>query len=153
MDWFQPNSINWNMVSSLAAVSGVIVSVVVFWKSYSRLKKIEQIKIVYDIEREMSQLEDILLKLESIDNKSEVEVKNRAIQYLNVCEWYSLLVNNGQIYMQDLIDHFAPKMCCAYKDILGSYPDLKEDETKFKQFRTLCKRLKCGDNQSPKLAF
>jgi hypothetical protein len=44
---------------------------------------------------------------------------------LNVCEWYSLLVNKNQITIKDLKDYFLPKMLEAYRDVLSRYDDLK----------------------------
>jgi hypothetical protein len=140
MDFFQIDSVTWAMVSSWAAVVGVIVSAVTFKKSFSKMKKSEQIRIVHDIRNDLTRAENNIL--ESVNGTDEEDAKNRAIQYLNVCEWYALLVNKDQITMQELKDHYAPKMLKAC-DIFDSYSDLKEDESKFKELKSLCKRLRC----------
>jgi hypothetical protein len=81
------------------------------------MKRSEQIRIVHDIRSDLFQAENNVL--ESTAKGNAEDIKNRAIQYLNVWEWYSLLVNKDQIIMQDLIDHFKPKICEAYRDILS----------------------------------
>jgi len=40
------NNIDWTGISALVAVMGVFVSAFTFWKSFSKLKETEQIKIV-----------------------------------------------------------------------------------------------------------
>jgi hypothetical protein len=110
------DSVFWAMVSSLVAVAGVVVSAFSFGKSFSRMKKSEQLKIVHDIRNDLAQAENNIL--ETTIKGSEEDFKNRAIQYLNVCEWYSLLVNKDQITMQEIKDHYAPKMLKAYLILL-----------------------------------
>jgi hypothetical protein len=110
------------------------------------MEETEQIRIVHDIRNDLFKAEDNILNLKALPDRDDDDIRNRAIQYLNVCEWYSLLVNKNRIKMQDLIDYFKPKMCDAYRDTLGSYPDLKNNPTKFKEFKELCKRLGCADH-------
>jgi hypothetical protein len=141
--WNLELAIFWARVSSLAAVAGVGVAAFTFWRSSKRMEETEQTKIVHDIRNNLFQAEDNILKLKSVQDKDDEDVRSRAIRYLNVCEWYSLLVNRNLVKMQELIDYFKPNMCDPYKNILGLYPDLKNDRTKFREFKNLCNKLEC----------
>src|SRR5215211_3671140 len=129
-----PNDI-WVMISSIVAVTGVIVSAVTFTKSFSRLKETEQIKIANDIENRLSDAESRLFEAEKSNNPEEL--KDRFIQYLNIWEFFSLLIRDKKITMPSLLDYYKPTMLGEYKEIFDTYPDLKDD-TRFKEFKTLC---------------
>jgi hypothetical protein len=131
---YLPNDI-WIMISSLAAVSGVIVSAVTFYKSYSRLKETEQIKIADSLENRLHDVENRILEAEK--GKNLEELKDRYIQYLNVWEFFSLLIRDKKITMPSLLDYYKPTMLDDYKEIFNHYPDLKNDNTRFKEFKTL----------------
>src|SRR5215211_4104129 len=131
---YLPND-TWIMISSLAAVSGVIVSAVTFYKSYSRLKETEQIKIADSLENRLHDVENRILEAEK--GKNLEELKDRYIQYLNVWEFFSLLIRDKKITMPSLLDYYKPTMLGEYKEIFDTYPDLKDD-TRFKEFKTLC---------------
>jgi hypothetical protein len=124
------------MVSSLAAVAGVFISAVTFKKSFSRLKETEQIKIANDIENRLSEAESRLFEAEKSKNPEELE--DRFIQYLNVWEFFSLLIRDKKITMRSLLDYYKPTMLDDYKEIFDSYPDLKKDNTRIKEFKALC---------------
>lgn len=138
-----PNDI-WIMVSSIAAVVGVVVSAVTFYKSYSRLKETEQIKIANDIENRLHETENRILEVEKSNNPEEL--KDRYIQYLNVWEFFSLLIRDKKITMSSLLDFYKPMMLDDYKEILDYYPDIKNDNTRFKEFKMLCEEWKNQNN-------
>src|SRR5437867_1422532 len=88
------DTLTWTMVSSLAAVAGVIASAVTFWKSFSKMRSSEQIKIAHDIGNDLTSAENEIKRIGSTGNKDDLRYSS--IQYLNVWEWFSFLVNKDQ---------------------------------------------------------
>jgi hypothetical protein len=138
--WLKLSAIEWaTIISPIAAVGGVVASAVTFWKSFSKMKQSEQIRAAHDLRNSLFQAENNVL--ESTKSRNQEDVKFRTIQYLNVCEWYSFLVNKDQIRIKDIKDYFAPKMLEAYHHVLGKYDDLRDDPNKFKELKAMCKTL------------
>lgn len=136
----------WSMASSLAAVSGVIISAVTFWKSFARMKESEQIKIANDVENRLTESENRIL--EAKKNNDVEDIKDRYIQYLNVWEFFSLLIKDKRITMSSLMNYYKPTMLEDYKEIFDYYPELKQDDSRFKEFKTLCEEWENTKNIS-----
>jgi hypothetical protein len=135
------------MVSSLAAVVGVVGSAITFWKSFSKIKENEQIKIAHEIGNNLFQAENII-KVE-IEKRNTDQIKIANVQYLNVWDWFSFLINKEYVTSQEIINYHKPTMLRDYDVIFGQYPDLKV-EGKFEEFRKLCENWK---SQKPKRTF
>lgn len=130
------------MVSALAAVGGVIYSAITF-KSFSRMKESDQIRIVHDIMINRQLAENAII--ETMNAEKFDDVIFRFTQYLNLWEWYSLLVNKKQITIPEIINHHKDMMLKERKEIFEAFPEL-DDENKFKQYRALCKQLESEDD-------
>lgn len=114
-----------------------MVSAVTFWKSFSRLKESEQIKLAHDVGSDLVNAENNLL--EAIKSKNLEDAKFRSIQYLNVCEWFAFLINNDKITDKVIENHFKPSMIKEYDELVNLFPDFK-DEEKFKELKILYKK-------------
>jgi hypothetical protein len=133
----------WPMVSALIAVAGVSASAITFWKSFSRMKKSEQVRIAHDIGNNLALAESSII--DAIKGGNLDVIKLRYVQYLNVWEWFSFLVNKKQITIQELIDHYKPTMLKDRDGLFKQYPEF-DKEDKFVEFRALCKKLECEDD-------
>lgn len=160
--WSNISNVNWTMVSSIGAVAGVLVSAFTFYKSYSKMKNTEQIKIAHDISNQIAitslRFKDELkrygeyLKWKADDGdltkpepKFDIDdLKFTATQYLNQLEWLSFLINKKQIFDDDLIDYFKPSMLEDHYTILDLFPEFKD---KFEEFNKLCEKWKKEDEK------
>jgi hypothetical protein len=132
--------LSWTVMSSLAAVIGVLVSAFTFWKSFSRMKRSEQVKMAHDIGNNLTQAENEIRKVSSTGNHDDI--KYSYMQYLNVWEWFAFLVNKDQITIKEIINYHKPTLLKDYDNIFAGYPDLKNDNTKYKEFKVLYEKLK-----------
>lgn len=132
MEWI------WAMVSAFAAVFGVIYAAFTFKKSFSKMKYSDQIKIVHDIMQNRQMAENAIIETSNAGKVDDIIL--RFTQYLNVWEWYSLLVNKEQITMPEIINYYKDIMLKERKEIFEAFPEL-DDENKFKEYRALCKEL------------
>lgn len=83
--------------------------------------------------------------IDTINAEKYEDVILRYTQYLNVWEWYSFLVNKNQITSPEIIEFYKDTMLKEQKEIFAAYPELN-DKNKFKEYRTLCKKLECADD-------
>jgi hypothetical protein len=66
-------------------------------------------------------------------------------QYLNVWEWFALLVNNDELKDENILEYFRPLFLNDYKVYSDSemFPALKDNsEDDFRQIRTLYDKWK-----------
>jgi hypothetical protein len=131
---------NWNMISSLAAVAGVLASAFTFAKSFSRMKRSEQVKMAFDISNNLTATENQIIKAGSTGENNELYYAY--MQHLNNWEWFSFLVNKNQITIKDIIEYYKPAMLKDYESIFKAYPHLMNDNTKYKEFKSLYEKLK-----------
>jgi hypothetical protein len=134
-------SIFWQMVSSWTAIISVIVgtgtSAFFFTKTYGRMKKSEQVKMAHDIGNNIVQVENSIIQAKKDGGADEVKLRYR--QYLNVWDWYSMLVNKGQITAPEILNYYKPTMVEDYKTIFKVYPELKQ-AGKYEEFVKLCEQ-------------
>jgi hypothetical protein len=130
--------------SALAAIVGVSYSAHTFKKSFSKMSQSEQVRIVHDINNNLALAEDAVIQ--AWDKEDPDEIKLRHMQYLNIWEWYSFLVNRDQITIQELVQYNKKSICEDYRMIFELYPDLKEDNESYKEFKELYRKLNCENN-------
>jgi translation initiation factor 2 alpha subunit (eIF-2alpha) len=134
----------WEIIASLAAVVGVIISAIIFRKSFSRISMIEQINISHDLENRLTEIEHRIIDVNKND-KDQLEYRYR--QYLNVWEWFSLLINNERVEMDEIIQYYKPTMLKDYEEIFSYFTTIRDDNTKFYQYKKLCKKWLGEKNQ------
>jgi hypothetical protein len=135
----------WNIIASLAAVAGVIISAVTFSRSFSRVKRSEQVRMGFDIGNNLTASENQIIKAGSTGDNDELYYAY--MQHLNNWEWFSFLVNKHQITMKEIKEFYQPGMLKDYESIFTKYPDLKNDKTRYKEFKSLCEKLKNSNDQ------
>lgn len=121
-----------DLASKFATVGAFIFTGVTFAIIYRRTRKSEQYDIADKISRSFTEIEH---KIIEIPDCKEDEKKAHFIQYLNVWEWFALMVNNGELNEKSIIDHFKPLLISQYEKIFGRYPDLKEYEHDYEQLK------------------
>lgn len=112
----------------------MVVSALTFWKSFSKLKESEQIKLAHDVGTDLVNAENNLL--EALKSNDREDSKYRSIQYLNVCEWFAFLINHRKITDLAIENHFKPSMKEEYKVLSEKFPEIVSGE-KFKEFKQL----------------
>ena len=101
----------------------------------------EQVRIIHDINNNLALAEDAVIQ--ACGREDPEEIKLRHMQYLNIWEWYSFLVNRDQITIKELVQYNKKSICEDYEMIFKLYTDLKDDEESYKEFKELCRKLKC----------
>ena len=91
-------------IATTIATLALIVSIATFYLTFTRGRKSEQIKMTHDILREFSEAENRLLDVEY--DKDPHQWRLRHLQYLNTLEWFSFLVNHGELKDEDLKEYF-----------------------------------------------
>jgi hypothetical protein len=135
--------ISWAMVSAIAAVAGVIYSAITFQTSSSKLKESNQIRIVQDIMNNRQMAENNII--ETLNAEKFDDMIFRYTQLLNVWEWYSFLVNKKKITLPEIKNFYKEIMLKERKEIFEQFPEL-DDESKFTEYRKLCKELEGESN-------
>ena len=64
------------------------------------------------------------------------------MQYLNVWEWFAVLVNHGEIKNKTIQDHFRPNLIEDHDTFFEEYPEWKNDDDMFPEFKRLYKKWK-----------
>lgn len=121
-----------DLASKFATVGAFVFTGVTFAIIYRRSRKSEQYNIADKISRAFTEIEHKIIEIP--DNKKN-ELKAHYIQYLNVWEWFALMVNNSELSEKSIIDHFKPLLIKQYESIFAKYPDLKEDEHDYEQLK------------------
>ena len=125
-------------VGAVASVSA-ITSVIFFFKTYNSTKKSEEIKYSHDINYMLSEAIESLNEVIS-DGDDEMEEKS-SMAVLDVWEWLAFLVANGRIKNKELLEYYKGRMIDGY-EILQKYPEVMNDNTKYQNFKALCKTYK-----------
>jgi hypothetical protein len=111
-----------------------------FWLLYFKRKKSEQYSIANDITKSLTESEHKIL--ETPDGNVQQKIL-RHKQYLNVWEWFALMVNNGELKNENILEHFKPLFLSDYKQYSDSnlFPELKDNnKDDFRQIRKLHKK-------------
>ena len=127
-----------DLTGTIIVAGALVVSIVTFYVTFKRGKKAEQMKIAHDIMRDFSEAEDKILNTSHESNKWKL----RHLQYLNVSEWLSFLVNHGEITNKNIIDYFKPLLVEDYHEVFG-LPELESERNNpedFKEFKELYKK-------------
>lgn len=131
------------MVSALAAIGGLGYSAYTFWQSSLRIKESNQIRIVQDIMNNRQMAENNIIET---SNAGKIDdLLYRYTQYMNIWEWYSFLVNKKKITLPEIKNFYKETMLKDRKYIFEQFPEL-DDKDKFKEFRSLCKKLECEED-------
>jgi hypothetical protein len=113
-----------------------------FWLLYFRRKKSEQYSIANDISKSLTESEHKILEVPSGDVEKKIL---RHKQYLNVWEWFALMVNNDELKNENILEHFKPLFLSDYKQYSDSemFPALKDNsKDDFRQIRILYDKWK-----------
>jgi hypothetical protein len=122
-----------DIASKIATVGAFAFTTGTFWFLYFRRRKSEEYGIANDIAKSLTEMEHKIL--EEDDAKQKVL---RHKQYLNVWEWFALMVNNEELKNDKILEHFKPLFISDYKQYSEVIPELK-DKTKddFRQIKRL----------------
>ncbi len=121
-----------DLASKFATVGAFVFTGITFAVIYRRTRKSEQYDIADKISRSFTNIEH---KIIEVPNEKKDELKAHYKQYLNVWEWFALMVNNGELNEKSIIDHFKPLLIRQYEKIFAAYPDLKEDKHEYEQLK------------------
>jgi len=132
-----------DLASKFATVGAFVFTGTTFAIIYRRTRKSEQYDIADKISRAFTEIENKIIEL---PNCKENEERAHFIQYLNIWEWFALMVNNGELNEKSIIEHFKPLLIKQYEKIFTKYPDLKKDEHDFEQLQIRYKIWKCTNN-------
>lgn len=139
------------MLTNLAVIvtlSGVLLSGIAFWKTFSKIKKSEQYKLVNDILVLYSNAQINYTKtLESTLKQQELQEEEKKSGYytkqlqtlrevafmeiLNVLEWSSFLILRSSID-KELSEFLESPITTNYEMCVELYPSVLHDENKFK---------------------
>jgi hypothetical protein len=127
-------------IATTIATLALIVSIATFYLTFTRGRKSEQIKMTHDILREFSEAENRLLDVEY--DKDPHQWRLRHLQYLNTLEWFSFLVNHGELKDEDLKEYFKPLLIRDHDTVLGhdGLEAQKNNPEDFKEFKKLYKK-------------
>lgn len=116
------------------SLSALSVSIITFIKK----RKSDQFRIALDISDRLEKATDELIQASEIagnqftsfeSDKRHNALRQPTLHLLNVYEFLSFLVNNGEINNKNIIKYFKPGMIEEIKQIFGDYPDIAQDET------------------------
>lgn len=130
-----------DIVGNLATAGALAVTIVTFWLVFRRTNKSKQFSIANDISNSFTEIEGEILKLPK-DEAHEKVRKYRRVQYMNVWEWFGLLVKNKQITDETILEHFKHSLIRDHDTVFGEYPDLRDDKNEFPHFRDLYDKWK-----------
>ncbi len=128
-----------DLASKFATVGAFVFTGITFVIIYRRTRKSEEYRIANEISRSFTEIEH---KIIEIPNEKKDELKAHFKQYLNVWEWFALLVNNGELKEKNILLHFKPLLVKQHDKIFKAYPDLKEDKPEYEQFKILYEKWK-----------
>jgi hypothetical protein len=133
-----------DIASNFAVVGAFIFTGVTFFILFRRQRKSEQIKIVSEIEREFFEVENATLKIFSLEDpqQKKLEIRERDLQYLNIWERFSFLVNNKEITDHKIQNYYKSTLIKDYEKILILYPDKLNDDNAYEELKKLYKKWK-----------
>jgi hypothetical protein len=126
-----------DLVSKFATVGAFGATIATFVVLYRRTRKSEEYHITNDISKSLTESEHKILETPSKDLEKRTL---RHKQYLNVWEWFALLVNNDELKNENILEHFRPLFLNDYKEYSESemFPALNDNsKDDFRQIRTL----------------
>lgn len=126
-EWVEP-------ASKFATVGAFIFTGITFGITFWRTRKSEQIRIASEFSRNLDEVDDKIQNLSAMPH-NESERKNRYIQYLNQWEFFSLLVNKGEITNKHIQEYFRPSLIRDYETIFSKYKDLETEETEYQELK------------------
>ena len=131
---------NVNIAANIATVGAFAFTAGTFWFLYIKRRKSEEYNIANDISKSLTESEHKILEASKEDEKQK---RLRHKHYLNVWEWFALLVNNGELKNKNIIEYFKPTFLDDYKDYSEEFPELKDNtKNEFRQIRELYAKWK-----------
>lgn len=132
-----------NNLANFIVLTGVMLSALTFWKTFGKMKRSEQYKLVHDIQVMYSAAQIhfgkvVHSKLEFPEDKErEIAIHQGAfMEILNVLEWASFLIIRRELN-EELIDYFKPLIIQNYNNCKEWYPNLLDDENEYREMKTL----------------
>jgi len=131
------------IASNFAVVGAFVFTWIAFWKTFSRQRKSDQVNIADRISGNLTLAEDKLIRVYR-ESETQYEKRKAILQYLNEWEWFSFLVNSGEITDEKIHDHFRPTLITDYSVLLekAEVQHIKNDPSAFKQFKALYEKWK-----------
>ncbi|HKG71061.1 MAG TPA: hypothetical protein VKA87_04125 [Nitrososphaeraceae archaeon] len=131
-----------DLLSKFATVAAFGAIIATFVILYKRTRKSEEYRIANDISKSLTESELKILEAPSDDAQKRIL---RHKQYLNVWEWFALLVNNHELKNENVLEHFKPLFLSDYKRYSDSemFPELIDNSIDdFRQIRDLYAKWK-----------
>ncbi len=126
-------------LSSLA----IIVSLVIFWITYSRSRKTEQLKLCMEIESRLNVAGRKIEECEAIND--EKNLPGARLLLLSHWNFFSLFVNNEEISDGKMLDYFKSDFKATVERIFELYPrDVRDNKDRYKQVKILLKKWDPG---------
>src|SRR5688572_5181399 len=141
-------------IRTVVSVIAVGISIGTFWITYHKGKKSEQAKIAMDISDRLDEAENRIFSLhedlkkgQNLDLRYDVlsiseNIKDAEVLHMNHWEFYSLLVNTGQIDNKKIKKHFEQSFIDDTDDFFSDYPEYIKKEEKFSEIKELRKKMK-----------
>lgn len=91
-----------------------------------------------DAENKIFAIEDSIRESEKSQEeitKSQRALRDTRLQYLNIWEYFSFLVNNGEIKDKKVINYFKQDLISGTQNLFKKYPDIERNEKAFPDIR------------------
>jgi hypothetical protein len=130
--------------SKFATVGGFIFTAMTFGVIYHRTRKNEQMRTAIEFSRNLVNSEDKYLHpTQDADNPEyEYQKRYRHMQYINEWEFFSFLVNSGEISDPKIQEYFKPTLIDDYEVFFSSYPEYANDNSKYAELKKLYQKWK-----------
>jgi hypothetical protein len=124
-----------------ATLLAFVITGITFGITFWRTRKSEQIRIVSEFSRNLNEAENKIAEISDMpqyEDQKEIRYK----QYLNQWEFFSFLVNKGEIKDKHIREYFKPSLISDYESIFARYKQLAENENEYEEFKKLYKKWK-----------
>jgi hypothetical protein len=137
-----------DFILKVAQISAsIVVAITIFFtvQSYRKMRRTQQIKVAHDFFIDYRELQKEIAALYQ-DGKVKDERMDWAERYLNTIEWFSFLVNTGEITDPRLIGFYEKIILVSTEKILPYYfkQEKIENDNLYPELRDLYDNLKKG---------
>jgi len=130
------------VINVIQTIAGSATAIALFFtiRTFLRVRKTEQLKIVESIFRDIRSLENNLINivLEPKNDRNEQLIRNWRSQFFNTLEWFSFLVNIKEVKNPDFLGFFKDAIIDWHDNIFEKYMgDAVTDPKQYPEFKKL----------------
>ncbi len=134
-----------DVVSDYVVIFAALItvgSIVYVIKTYTRNRKLEQIKLLDSILKELKEMQkEVTYLVKEPNNKLKLDDWDN--RFFNTCEWLAFLINTGEIKDKNLENYFEDTLVQA-RDMFDQYAKDtdKPNPKRFREFKKLLIHMK-----------